>query len=114
MAISFYNRALECFEKAREIAPKDMMNNVSYLAALKSQADCYIVIGEYDLAIQNLDKVIAQNPQAFEYFKRGEAYLNLGKKEAASADFNMYLKIGKDPEISDQARNYLAQITSQK
>jgi hypothetical protein len=26
----------------------------------------------------------------------------------------MYLKIGKDPEISDQARNYLAQITSQK
>jgi tetratricopeptide (TPR) repeat protein len=107
MAISYYNRAIESFEKARAIAPKDMMNNLSYLAALKSQADCYSILGEYDLAIVNLGKVIDQNPKVEDYFKRGEAYFKIGQKEAAKADFEMYLKLGKDPEYTEQIQQYL-------
>lgn len=108
-AVNLYNRALEAFEKAKKLAPKDMMNNISYLGALRSQADCYLALGEYDLAIVNLDKAINQQSNPNDVFKRGEAYFKIGKRAAAQTDLNLYLKTGKDPETIQLAQQYLAQ-----
>lgn len=106
-AVALYNKALDAFNKARESNPKEMMTQIGLITALSEQAECYLQMEEYDLAIDNYNRAYALRPLAQYIFKRGEAYRAGGYTAQARADFERYLKEGNDRSLKIQAKNYL-------
>jgi len=108
-AVALYNQALENFNKALELAPKDLLARMGLLATLAEQAACYFAIQEYDLAIENLSQALTIKPNPWHLFRRGEAYRMAGQTELAKADFNEYLKKGDNLELKEKATQYLSE-----
>lgn len=107
-AASTYNKAIEAFNKALEFAPNDMMTKFSLTAALRSQAECYQHLSEFDLAIADYNRLIEVQPtNAQAVFERGEIYRAAGHRDLAKNDFEQYLKTGKNPSSREQAKTYL-------
>lgn len=89
------------FAKAAELAEKAV-------AADPKDADAVMLLGfarlqlrQYEAAVKALTKAIGLNPKlAAVYDRRGDAYLKLGKWDEATADFDKYLSLTKDPKAA--------------
>ena len=107
-AVYLYNQALVSFEKALELSPKDVLARAGKLTSLSEQAECYIAIQEYDLAIENYNQALELNANPRHLFRRGEVYRLAGQRELARRDFADYLKMGDDLDLKEQAKTLLA------
>ncbi|MEI6044695.1 MAG: hypothetical protein WCS37_10100 [Chloroflexota bacterium] len=112
-AAALYNKAQEALGKARELNPKDPLTKYALLAALSQQAECYLAMNEYDLAIDNYSRAYAVQPLLQHLFSRGEAYRAAGHLEQARADFEQYLMEGNDSALKLQAKTYLEEKPKQ-
>jgi tetratricopeptide (TPR) repeat protein len=68
--------------------------------------------GDRDKAVEEYTKAIkldSKNTQA--YFKRGLLLKNMGMKPAAIADFRRVVDISDSPELSEQAKGHIAEMT---
>lgn len=64
------------------------------ISSLLASADIHLRTGEINSALEYYDAAISRDPQNYiTYFKRGTAYLSLGKITQASADFSKSLTI---------------------
>lgn len=106
-AVALFNKALDALAKALEAKPKDVMTQIALISALSEQANCYLEMSEYDLAIDNYNRAYNIRPLAQYIFKRGEAYRAGGHIEPARADFERYLKEGNEQALKQQAKQYL-------
>jgi tetratricopeptide (TPR) repeat protein len=109
-AVALYNRALDSFRKALELSPKDFLARMGLLAALKSQTEGYVLIQEYDLAIQNLSDSLNIKPDPQVLFQRAEIYRLVGQTQPAAVDFEEFLRSGNDPELKEKAQTALAEL----
>lgn len=112
-AVALYNRALAAFDNALQADSNDMMTRISLISALSQQADCYLQMNEYDLAVENFNRAYAIHPLIKYIFRRGEAYRAGGYIEQARADFARYLKEGNDATLKLQAKQYLEEKPKQ-
>lgn len=112
-AVALYNKALDAFAKAFDAKPKDMMTQIAMISALSEQANCYLLMNEYDLAIDNYNRAYSVRPLPQYIFKRGEAYRTAGHLEQSRADFERYLKEGNDQALKRQAKQYLEEKRKQ-
>lgn len=87
-----HSRAIEDYTKALQIRPKDQAN-------LYSRAKSHEALGQYDRAIDNLDKAIAvatassQDPHPDHVQARGELYFKRGSYDRAIQDFSSILEL---------------------
>ena len=87
-----YARAIEAFSKANDITVDKPNPNI-----LIDRADCYIQIGQPELALADVNKVLTEsknNPRAI--LTKAEAYFSMGEFEFALVFFERGLSIRKD------------------
>ena len=87
-----YARAIEAFSKANDITVDKPNPNI-----LIDRADCYIQIGQPELALADVNKVLSEsknNPRAI--LTKAEAYFSMGEFEFALVFFERGLSIRKD------------------
>jgi len=80
--------------------------------ALTTRGAVYVGKGEYDKAIQDLDKAIRLDPDyAGAYDNRGTAYLGKGEYDRAIQDFDQAIRLNADDEVAyvGRARTYANQ-----
>ncbi len=69
----------------------------------------------YDLAVEQLDRVLAQNPGLyFEYYNRGRSLLALGRRDDAKRDLEKFLSTTDLPHDSQQVRESLRALREMK
>lgn len=70
-----------------------------------------IISGQYDKAIQRLEKVVKLDPTNTEaYFYLAEAYNGIGRKQDAIETFEQCKKLVNDPGFSAEIDNYIQKI----
>ncbi|CAD6503121.1 BgTH12-02790 [Blumeria graminis f. sp. triticale] len=75
------------------LSNQDIHDDTS-ISSLLNSADKHLRTGEINSALEYYDVAISRDPQNYiTYFKRGTAYLSLGKINQASADFSKSLTI---------------------
>jgi len=80
-----------------------------------SRASAYAQKGEYDKAIADYTKEIelcCQDPIAF--YERGHVYTALGKRLEAMADFESYIKLSKEPELVEEAKQEIGKLHTEQ
>jgi tetratricopeptide (TPR) repeat protein len=69
------------------------------------------ILGQYDRAITDYNKAIELNPQyAMAYQNRGSSYFKKGQYDLAIADFEMVLRISRDPNLVGDANISIEKI----
>lgn len=96
-----YPKAMEMYEKAAKLDPKDG-------TLLSSLATCQLKAGLFKEATMTLEQALAMNPNAVvEYKQLGELYMKQKKTSAAITSFRKYLdKAPKDQEIAALVAQY--------
>lgn len=87
-----YHRAIEAFTKAADQSPDNSNRDI-----LIDRADCYIQVGKPELALEDVNKVLQdqpKNPRAI--LTKAEAYFSMGEFEFALVFFQRGLSIRKD------------------
>ncbi len=87
-----YAPAIADFNRAEELQYSD-----SKLYTLRAYA--HGMTGKNEFALQDLNKAIAMDPEAYagNYYNRAMLYNTLQKPDSAVADLNSYLNIAEDP-----------------
>ncbi len=112
-AAALFNKALENFNKSLDISKGDMMTRLSMRTALQDQAECYLNMNEYDLALENYTRLLEIFPEPRYIFLRGETLLQAGHTNLAHTAFEEFLAKGTDPEMRTQARLYLRRFQAE-
>jgi lipoprotein NlpI len=82
--------------------------------AFDGRGRAYILKGQNDLAIEDLDKAISLNPNFAEAFNdRGVAYRFKNKFDLAIADFDKALALDPDLTVAKNNRADMAKIGAQ-
>jgi tetratricopeptide (TPR) repeat protein len=86
-------------------------NNPDHIPANLILGRYGIVSGQYDKAIQRLEKVVKLDPTNTEaYFYLAEAYNGIGRKQDAIETFEQCKKLVNDPGFSAEIDNYIQKI----
>lgn len=87
-----YHRAIEAFTKASEQGTENSSNEI-----LIDRADCYIQVGKPELALEDVNRVLQDNPKnPRAILTKAEAYFSMGEFEFALVFFQRGLSIRRD------------------
>ena len=85
-----FNSAIGHYTKSIELAPMAFINFINFV----NRGQAYTEVGEYDLAILDLDRAIALNPsEPAAYYNRGNAYLGKDEFERAVTDYGHAIEL---------------------
>lgn len=88
-----YRKAIDAFQSALDhgdMTPADLEYDINYYMAIS-----YYKLGEYTLAINIYDSILALKPAADAYYLRGYMKLNLNEMEGCLADFDEAIAMDK-------------------
>jgi len=99
-----YGKAIADYSKAIELDP-------NHALAYFNRGCAYGEIGKYEEAIADYSKAIELNPNdALAYYNRGLAYHETGDVSEAVSDLEKCIGLSTDPELTNDARQALAEI----
>jgi len=102
--INEYGKAIADYNKVIELRP-------NHALAYYNRGYAYSEIGEYEKAIADYNKTIELDPDdADAYYSRGVAYHNKGEVPKAVSDLEKCIGLSTDPELTNDARQALAEI----
>jgi Flp pilus assembly protein TadD len=109
--MGLFDRAIEDFDKAIELAPRDG-------EAYSNRGMVFGKIGQFDRAVEDLEKAIALNPSsAAAYNSRntlGAVYAEAGLLDKAFEQFNKAIFLNQDYAIAYNNRGLLFVMTGDK
>ena len=77
-----------------------------------SRAMAYMYKGQYDLAIDEFNKVTELNPNdAWAYFGRGVAYRGQAKNAQAVAEFEKCMTLAANQQLTEMAKQHIEELT---
>lgn len=95
-----YARAISLFDEALEIELGDHAADMEIYLSHYYRGSAYLVLEQYDPALQDLSAAVALNPSHdLSFYGRGYAYVGLGNFEAALADFDAAVELKPDESI---------------
>jgi outer membrane protein len=91
----------------REVLAEDPKNEF----ALYNMGMLSIQSGQYDRAVEHLEKLTSVNPNHTQgQLLLGVAYMNKGNKDKARQQFELVKKLDKDPAVQATADSYLKDL----
>lgn len=86
-----YKKAINAAETSRSIDPE-----CGKVRGFEIEARAYYALGDYDQAIEYMNKALAAGPYKLGYYYRGIMYQAAGEKEKAIQDLEHFLSLGYD------------------
>jgi tetratricopeptide (TPR) repeat protein len=107
--LGLYLQAIEDFNRAIELTPKDIsdINSIYYV----SRGNCYKKLGDHRQAAEDFNRIVNLKPEsALDFNTRGDAYAGLGNHHQAIKDFTRAIELNPGRSIS--AYSYLQRGSS--
>ncbi|MFO7707025.1 MAG: tetratricopeptide repeat protein [Desulfobacterales bacterium] len=109
MALAYYNK--KDFDQAERHFQEALKMNPDFINALGGLGILYIEQGRYEEAVSKLERAVRKEPKAAQLrFELGRAYLGVGDKARAKAEFARAAELAPDTPLAADALRELRKI----